>query len=113
MIIITDGFISDECNYDTTLAIIEASNYPLSIITVGVGDGPWDMMYKYNDYLCSKSRFDNFQFVDFNQVLKSSKSPESIFCLKAFMKIPEQFKIMKSLNYFDHPNQPRLLWNTH
>lgn len=38
--------------------IVFCSDFPLSIVLVGVGDGPWDDLIHCND---NRRRFDNFQ----------------------------------------------------
>ena len=100
MLIIADGQVLNVA--DTVAAIVEASHLPLSIVMVGVGDGPWDMMKSFDDDLPQR-RFDNFQFCQYNprnpEAAAAFDDPEgdARFALQALMEIPDQFRAIRAL----------------
>jgi hypothetical protein len=83
LLIIADGQV--DAIKDTTDAIVEATNYPLSIVCIGVGDGPWDLISFINfknetaDYIRCKNLMINFQnanLTTFNLFLSSKQWKE-------------------------------------
>ncbi|XP_057765225.1 E3 ubiquitin-protein ligase RGLG4 [Salvia miltiorrhiza] len=104
LVIIADGQVTRSVNMAddelspqeerTINSIVNASLYPLSIVLVGVGDGPWDDMKKFDDKIPARE-FDNFQFVNFTEIMSkytSSAEKETAFALAALMEIPLQYK---------------------
>ncbi|KAJ6929190.1 hypothetical protein NC652_013154 [Populus alba x Populus x berolinensis] len=83
----------------TVNSIVAASKYPISIILVGVGDGPWDAMQQFDDNIPQRA-FDNFQFVNFTKIMSDNteaSKKETAFALAALMEIPFQYRATQTL----------------
>ncbi|KAL1301126.1 hypothetical protein AAHE18_18G229900 [Arachis hypogaea] len=83
----------------TINSIVAASHYPLSIILVGVGDGPWDEMQQFDDNITERL-FDNFQFVNFTKIMSENteaSKKETAFALAALMEIPFQYRVAQNM----------------
>lgn len=109
LVIIADGQVTRSVNTsdselspqeeNTINSIVTASMYPLSIVLVGVGDGPWEDMQKFDDRIPARE-FDNFQFVNFTAIMKkhaTDSEKEAAFALAALMEIPIQYKAAREL----------------
>ncbi|KAL4320102.1 hypothetical protein GQ457_18G010890 [Hibiscus cannabinus] len=109
LVIIADGQVTRSANTSgrelspqeekTINSIVNASSYPLSIVLIGVGDGPWEDMKKFDDKIPARD-FDNFQFVNFTEIMSKNTSPdekETAFALVALMEIPLQYKAVMEL----------------
>jgi len=96
LIIVADGQVTDKrANADV---IVKASKYPLSIVMVGVGDGPWDEMERYDDQLPAR-KFDNFQFVNFDLIMRQFDGNDSSFAMYTLQEIPQQYQAICKLGY--------------
>ncbi|KAH7434576.1 hypothetical protein KP509_06G023900 [Ceratopteris richardii] len=86
---------------ETIDAIVTASNYPLSIIMVGVGDGPWNTMEAFDDAIPVR-KFDNFQFVNYTEIMaeyRDATSRDIALAVEALMELPEQYEQIKNMNW--------------
>lgn len=99
--LIADGRV--DCMEATRSAICEASNYPMAIIVVGVGDGdlttpkePWKCMKELDDNLPGR-KFDNVQFVWFEGIKKKG---EDEMTRMAFQELPAQHKFIRDNGMF-------------
>lgn len=112
LVIIADGQVSQSCRKETVDAIVAASRLPISIIMVGVGDGPWEEMVNFDDKLPTRL-FDNFQFVEFEKIMRRGAvygedhaRKEALFAMHALMEVPDQYKLIQKLELMRRNREP-------
>lgn len=97
LIILTDDDpVSSVADADT---VAEASNYPLSIVAVGLGDGPFKILQSFDTQYYNR-RFDNFHFVNFTELETKfihSNRPDLLLATELFVEIPKQYQIIRKL----------------
>lgn len=86
----------------TEKAISDASALPIAIVVIGLGDGPWDLMRLYDSGLHAR-KFDNLNFVCFNDVVKAARetgtSIASALAMDCLCEIPAAFEACVALGY--------------
>lgn len=117
LVIMCDGEISKDCKKATDKALIEASKYPLSIVIIGIGDGPWDGMNHLDDNVKHK-KFDNVQFVCANDYLRATtehrdiedplsvKARHDSFLVEVLQEIPQQYTRIGDLKLIKNCSKP-------
>eukprot|EP00210_Caulerpa_lentillifera_P000960 g928.t1 len=111
LLILADGQVTEGYLKETQDAIVSASYFPLSIVMIGIGDGPWDQMEAFDDK-CFNRRFDNFQFVNLAFIMKQASAygkdmqrQYAHFALHALMEIPHQYQYIVNENLMSLENK--------
>ncbi|EES99032.1 Phospholipid-binding Copine Family Protein [Giardia duodenalis] len=101
LVILTDGDLTD-IGRDAQ-AIIDASNFSISIIAIGIGIGPFTCYSEFDNVLFQR-RFDNFNFINLSELLRArERANEPPMSAKDFARIilsecPAQYRDIRELN---------------
>ncbi|CAL8149969.1 unnamed protein product [Prunus armeniaca] len=80
--------------------MLRINSYALSIVLVGTDDGCWEHMKKFQEMI-PKRKFDNFQFVNFTEIMPKDgtlSDEEAAFAHAALEKLPSQYKAAVELD---------------
>ena len=99
LVVLCDGQIDAASDLEKTQrALAAVSTLPLSVVIVGVGDGPFDEMRALDDSsFGGQRRFDNCQFVNATELLRRERveNMDAEFAVELLQELPEQFAFIK------------------
>jgi len=103
LIMLTDGDIADVSR--DAQAVVDASYFPISIVTIGVGTSiKEDRVLETFDDVLFERRFDNFNYLPFRTLGEQLGQKEATwenFSYVAYSECPAQYRTMRSLSYFE------------
>jgi E3 ubiquitin-protein ligase RGLG len=120
-VVITDGSPDEKFRLADIESLEKATDYPLSFVTYGVGDGPFEYYENLDDlpkklnrilnepqlqqYYARKHgtsrrlRFDSLQFVDINKYIyyqkETTEQMANELLFRSFMEVPKQYNTIK------------------
>ena len=112
LVIVADGQVSTHlnCLKETRASLIRASRFPLAVVIVGVGDGPFEEMDVLDDDLPDRL-FDNCQFIEFSPFQaalergEAKQVVEAAFAVCTLQEIPMQYRMAADLGLLEAPSQ--------
>ena len=106
LVIITDGVLT-RGRLDHVAKLRLASNYPLSVVAIGVGNARFDEMQHLDD--CTGRRVDNFQFTALRDVcsLERMRAMRNELFYRAFMEVPLQYRAFRRVLGYEPPMNVR------
>ena len=113
-LIICDGCVDGEGpRRATEAALAEASNFPISVICIGVGDGnpadplgPWATLRRFDDDMHEGHglKFDIFKFICFSELLEEAaetgRSVQDLFACSVLDELPEQVQACTDMKLY-------------
>ena len=102
LLIITDGAVTDQAR---ELKVLDAaSNHPVLISCLGVGDGPWDTMKTFDDLKTPDRRFDNFQFCAYSDIARPDVvDVEKEVFYHMYAEVPTNYRALKQALGYEPP----------
>jgi len=92
--------------YNTRKAIARASSYPISIIMIGVGDGPWNFLANLENSIPDQN-FHNFHYVAYDAQIMGAKFPPMELTRQALLHLPQQYKCIRTLDLLESLQQSK------
>lgn len=96
LVIISDGGVNADLS-DHLRVLRQISNLPMAVTCIGIGDGDFTTMQKFDD--ASGRRIDNFQFTRMLDVcsLERLDRMQSYFFYRSFMEVPTHHKLCRTI----------------